>query len=150
MYSSNMEASHRVARTGVGEPDEMVALLRAALELCPPRSLPVVEELVAARAFTDAAIAILRTALPDCGFKLVIPPSRAGMCEAFASLWRRGASRAVAYRGTTPAMAILDATKSEWAKVLSANALADCARCRGVGWYVNAVGVKLACRHVNM
>lgn len=144
-----MDVTDRIPVPGAGgqELGQMAAQRRAALALCPLHPVRGLEELIGARAFTDAAIAILCEALPDCGFKLVIPPRRAGLVEAYASLWRRGATRAVAHRGATPAMALLQAVESEWMQERNANALADCAHCRGRGWYVTAAGSKEFCRH---
>jgi hypothetical protein len=133
-------------RAAIGE---MIALRRVARLLCPTRCVPALEELVVARAFTDAAIAVVRDGLPDHGFKLVISPARAGLSETHASVWRRGNTHVIAHRGATPAMALLRAAECEWKEEHSAKALATCTRCRGLGWYIAATGVKQLCRHRN-
>ena len=108
-----------------------------------------IERFLHAQAYTDAAIALFGDVLPDCGLKIVLPPaiSGDGGCDAYACIWRRGEAQSVTFHGATPALAILVAVQSEYARLDETKLMNDCASCRGIGWYVTATGARQACRH---
>ena len=99
-------------------------------------------ELIDAGAHADAAILLFRNWLPDCGFKLVMqPPSPGGTPgQAFASAWRRGVAQTAAHGASTPAAALLRAGRCELMKLRDSEALAACARCGGLGWFITVSG----------
>jgi hypothetical protein len=97
----------------------------------------------------ESALSTFRRTLPDCGFKLVVPPPRPGTAdpEVFASVWRRGDERVVCHRGETVANALLQAMRVECEKRAGRNLSEGCSRCRGTGLYLSAEGAPVTCRH---
>jgi hypothetical protein len=110
-----------------------------------PPGLPEADRLrqfVEVGAYADAAILLFRNWLPDCGFKLVMQPPFSGgaPARAFASAWRRGVAQTAAHGAPTPAAALLRAGRCELMKLRDSDALASCARCGGLGWFITVSG----------
>jgi hypothetical protein len=140
---SGTDAATRPLHVSSAEPE----ILRHSAEMLQiPEISAAVRRLVAHRAYVDAALSIIGSALPGYGLKLVIPPPlpTGESAQVFASVWRRGESHAVFHRATTAALALLNAAECECAKRRNARLSGGCARCGGA---VTTAGTKEICLH---
>jgi hypothetical protein len=103
------------------------------------------EQLIAAGAYTDCAIALHRLVLPHSGFEL----GRTHSGSAFAGSWHHGDAQIASTRAATPALALLRATATEMAKSWRSEQRARCPTCNGRGWYVTEKNRKEICRHAS-
>ncbi len=97
----------------------------------------------------DAALVLFRTALPQCGFKLVAPPPLAGggRPPVVAAVWRRDDAYAASQRAATPALALLLAAEHKRAEQMETELSLACRFCGGLGWFISTGGTKEICRH---
>jgi hypothetical protein len=144
------ELEMRIADTSAA--DE-AALLIAASELLLPgeAARKVFDTFREARAYSDAAILLYRTALPRYGFQFGLPPPlpNGRSSSAVATSWRRGDAVSTPYRAGTPALALLRAAIGESTRKLAADELSQCKICRGLGWFVTSHNRRQICRHEN-
>ena len=136
-----------------GAPADENALLQASAELLFDRSIENnrarFAALLAADAHAEAAMFAYRSVLPEYGFQFGLPPPlpNGRPSSAVATSWRRGDCVSMPYRGSTPALALLRATVSEFARKRDANLLSQCPLCRGIGWIVTDENRRQMCRH---
>lgn len=148
----SLSALHSGRQAAEHAAGESLAFRHAIRLLLPKEAWAGIAHFVDEHAFTDAAIALIRHALPDHGFKITLPPplpDGAG-AQAFATAWRRGEAQAMAWHAATPAIALLRAAEGEYAAHRDSQSLAACCECHGLGWYVTRDGAKQMCRHSGM
>jgi hypothetical protein len=147
------DLSELETRIAGASPADEAALLIAASELLlsGETTRKMFDTFREARAYSDAAMLIYRTALPRHGFQFGLPPPlpNGRPASAVATSWQRGNSVSIPYRAETPALALLRAAAGEFARRLAADELSECTICRGLGWFVTSQDRRQICRHGN-
>ena len=98
----------------------------------------------------DEAIAQFRKALPGFGLKLILPPPLPDSTSPLLlSAWRRGDGSVRVHSGSSAKEAVRLLLLSEARARRERRARDICTRCRGIGWYIAAGGIKAICAHTS-